>query len=110
MLIIFYYIIKRHIPKDTVIEVTTVTFSNIMHFHFSLLYGSTALLGLGCFFSFLIYTQSVGLLGRRISPSQGAAYTQNDTNTEETNTDIHALSEIVTNDPSVRADEDLFMP
>jgi hypothetical protein len=26
---------------------------------------------LGCFFSFLIHTQSVGLLGRVISPSQG---------------------------------------
>jgi hypothetical protein len=35
------------------------------------IYGSTALVGLGPFFSFLIYTQSVGLLGRRISPSQG---------------------------------------
>jgi hypothetical protein len=27
--------------------------------------------GLGRFFSFLIYTQSVGLLGRGINPSQG---------------------------------------
>jgi hypothetical protein len=35
------------------------------------IYGSTALVGLGRFFSFLIYTQSVGLLGRVISPSQG---------------------------------------
>jgi hypothetical protein len=26
---------------------------------------------LGCFFSFLIYTKSVGILGRAISPSQG---------------------------------------
>jgi hypothetical protein len=34
-------------------------------------YGSTALVDLGRFFSFLIYTLSVGLLGRRISPSQG---------------------------------------
>jgi hypothetical protein len=34
-------------------------------------YGSTALVDLGRFFSFLIYTQSVGLLGRGISPSQG---------------------------------------
>jgi hypothetical protein len=33
--------------------------------------GSTALVGLDRFFSFLIYTQSVGLLGRGISPSQG---------------------------------------
>jgi hypothetical protein len=35
-------------------------------------YGSTILLlELGLCFSFLIYTQSVGLLGRGISPSQG---------------------------------------
>jgi hypothetical protein len=34
-------------------------------------YGPTALVGLGRFFSFLIHTQSVGLLGRGISPSQG---------------------------------------
>jgi hypothetical protein len=32
--------------------------------------GSTALMDLGRFFSFLIYIQSVGLLGRGISPSQ----------------------------------------
>jgi hypothetical protein len=35
------------------------------------MYGSTALVDLGRFFSFLIYTQSVGLLGRGISQSQG---------------------------------------
>jgi hypothetical protein len=29
------------------------------------------LLDLRCYFSFLIFTQSVGLLGRGISPSQG---------------------------------------
>jgi hypothetical protein len=34
-------------------------------------YGSTALVEFGRFFSFLIYTQSAGLLGRGISPSQG---------------------------------------
>jgi hypothetical protein len=34
------------------------------------MYGSTALVDLGRFFSFLIYTQSVGLLGRGISTSQ----------------------------------------
>jgi hypothetical protein len=33
--------------------------------------GSTALVDLGRFFSLLIYTQSIGLLGRGISPSQG---------------------------------------
>jgi hypothetical protein len=35
------------------------------------IYGSTALVELGRFFGFLIYTESVGLLGRGISPSQG---------------------------------------
>jgi hypothetical protein len=35
------------------------------------IYGCTVLVDLGRFFSFLIYTQSVGLLGRGISPSQG---------------------------------------
>jgi hypothetical protein len=35
------------------------------------IYVSTALVDLGRFFSFLIYTQSVGLLGRGISPSRG---------------------------------------
>jgi hypothetical protein len=47
-------------------------------------YGSTALLlDLGRLFSFLIYIQSVGLLGRGISPSQSRyLHTQNNTNTE----------------------------
>jgi hypothetical protein len=35
------------------------------------IYGSIALVGLGGFFSFLIYTQLVGPLGREISSSQG---------------------------------------
>jgi hypothetical protein len=35
------------------------------------IYGSAVRVYLGRFFSFLIYTQSVGLLGRGISPSQG---------------------------------------
>jgi hypothetical protein len=33
--------------------------------------GSTALMDLDCFFSFLIYIQTVGLLGRGISLSEG---------------------------------------
>jgi hypothetical protein len=39
--------------------------------HHQSIYGSTALVDLGRFFSFLIYTQSVGLLRRGISSSQG---------------------------------------
>jgi hypothetical protein len=58
-------------------------------------------MGLGRFFSFLILRQSVGLLGRRISPSQGRYL-----HTEQTHTDIHVLSEIRTHDSSVRASED----
>jgi hypothetical protein len=46
------------------------------------IYGWTALVDLGRVFSFLICTQPVGLLGRGISPSQGHAYTQNNTKTE----------------------------
>jgi hypothetical protein len=40
--------------------------------------------------------------GRR----KAATYTENNTNTEWTNTDIHAWSGIRTHDPSVRAGED----
>jgi hypothetical protein len=47
---------------------------------------------------FLNLRQSVGLLGREISPSQGRYITQ---------TDIHALSGTRTHDPSVRAGEDI---
>jgi hypothetical protein len=46
------------------------------------IYGSTALVDLGRFFSFLIYTQSTGLLGRGISRRKAATYIQNNTNIE----------------------------
>jgi hypothetical protein len=55
------------------------------------------LLGTGLFRSFVIFfTQTVGLLGRWINPSQGRYL----------HTDIHASSGIRTHDPSVRASED----
>jgi hypothetical protein len=57
------------------------------------LYGYIALVDLGHFFSFFIRTQSVGLLGRGISPSQGRYL-----HTEQNNR-IHALSGIRTHDP-----------
>jgi hypothetical protein len=44
--------------------------------------GSAALVDLGRFFSFLIYTQSVGLLGRGSARRKNATYTHNNTNTE----------------------------
>jgi hypothetical protein len=62
--------------------------------------------GLGRFFSSLIYTQSVGLLGRGITPSQGRyLHTGQHKHRINAYTDIHALSGIRTHDPSVRASE-----
>jgi hypothetical protein len=58
------------------------------------------------FFSFLIYTQPVGLLGRGISPSQGRYLHIEQHNTKWTHTDIHASSGFRTHDPSVRAGRD----
>jgi hypothetical protein len=52
-------------------------------------YGSTALVDLGRFFSFLIYTQSLGLLGRGISPSQGLyLYTEQHKQNKRTQTSM----------------------
>jgi hypothetical protein len=64
--------------------------------------------GLGRFFSFLIYTQSVGLLGRGMSPSQGLYLhtEQHKHRISAHNTNNHALSGIQTHDPRVRAGED----
>jgi hypothetical protein len=56
-------------------------------------YDSIALVGLGRFFSSLIYTQSVRILGQGISPSQGCYL----------HTDIHSLNGIQTDNPSVQA-------
>jgi hypothetical protein len=66
-------------------------------------------LGFGRFFSFLIlYTKSVGLLGRGISPSQGRYLhiEQHKHSINAHNKDIHASSGIPIHDPSVRASED----
>jgi hypothetical protein len=55
----------------------------------------------------LFFTQSVGLLGRVISPSQGRyLHTRQHKHRINTYTDIHALSGIRSHDPSVRASED----
>jgi hypothetical protein len=66
------------------------------------------LLGLRLFFSFVIFfTQSVGLLGRGISPSQGRClHTGQHKHRIKTHTDVHALSVIRTHDPSFWASED----
>jgi hypothetical protein len=67
---------------------------------------------LATFFRFLIYTQSAGLLGRGISPSQGRyLYTeQHKHRINAHNTNIHTLSGIRTYDPCVRAASDLAAP
>jgi hypothetical protein len=66
------------------------------------------LLDPGLFFSFVIFiTQTVGLLGRVISPSQGRYLdTGHHKHRLNVHTDIHALSGIRTHDPSIRASED----
>jgi hypothetical protein len=69
-------------------------------------YLSMALQPLWTLPAFLIYTQSVGILGRGSVRRKAATYTQSNTNTEERHTDTHALSGIRTHDPSVRAAED----
>jgi hypothetical protein len=66
------------------------------------------LLGHGLFFRFVIFsTQTVGLLGRALSPSQGRyLHTGQHKHRINAQTDIHALSGIRTHDPSFRASED----
>jgi hypothetical protein len=73
------------------------------------IYGSKVLRWASAAFSFSwSHIQSVGLLGRRISPSQGLyPHTeQHKHRIKAHNTDTHPLSGIRTPDPSVRASED----
>jgi hypothetical protein len=56
------------------------------------IYGCTVLVELGSFFSLLIYTQSVGLLGRGISPSQGR-YLQTEQHKHKINAHRHPCLE-----------------
>jgi hypothetical protein len=64
-------------------------------------------LGPGLFFSLVILsTQTVGLLGRVISPSQGLyLHTGQHKHRKNAQTDIHTLSGIRTHYPSIRAGE-----
>jgi hypothetical protein len=68
----------------------------------------SSLLGPGLFFSFVIFfTQTVGILGRVISPSQGHYLnTEQHKHRINAHTDIHAWNGIRTHNPSVRAGED----
>jgi hypothetical protein len=69
------------------------------------IYGSTAPCEPWPLFSFLIYTQSIGLLRRGISPSQDRyLHTEKQKQNKRTQTS-HASSEIRTHNPSVRVGE-----
>jgi hypothetical protein len=79
--------------------------------YFVIINGSTdlSLLGTGLFLvSFVIFfSQTEGLLGRVISPSQGRyLHTGQHKHRINAHTDIHALSGIRTHDPSFRTSED----
>jgi hypothetical protein len=84
----------------------------ILYFHIVFLWRYSPNLGLGLppwnstfHFGFLDLRQSVGLLGRVISSSQGLyLYTNTEKHTHTLN--IHALGGIGTNDPGFRASED----
>jgi hypothetical protein len=62
----------------------------------------------GLFFSSVIFfTQTVRLLGHVISPSQGRyLYKGQHKHTLNAHSNIHALSDIRTHEPSIRANED----
>jgi hypothetical protein len=80
-----------------------------MLYHYYYYYGSTVLCCVFAYFSVSwSYTQSIGFLGRGISPSQ-CLYLHTEKHKHRINaynTDIHALSGNRTHDPSVRASED----
>jgi hypothetical protein len=72
--------------------------------------GSTALVNLGRFFSFLMYTQSVGLLERGISPSQ-SRYRHTEQHRHSINAHRHPCLELNSN-PRPQCSRELrrFMP
>jgi hypothetical protein len=71
------------------------------------MYGCKPLWSLAAFsFSFLIYTQPIGLLGRGISLSQGLYLYEEQHKHRIKDRDIHASNEIRTHNPCVRAGED----
>jgi hypothetical protein len=65
------YAVRQALSVGGIINETIKTRMSSYNTMYLSIYGSTALVDLGRFFSFLIYTQSAGLLGRGISPSQG---------------------------------------
>jgi hypothetical protein len=69
------------------------------------IYGSTALVNLGRFFSFSIHTQSVDILERGMSPSQGR-YLHTEQHKQRMNSHRHPCLEWNSRDPSVRGGGD----
>jgi hypothetical protein len=74
-------------------------------YHLSLSLWLYSPLNRGRFFGFLLYIQSVGLLGRRSARREASTCTQNNKNIREAHTYIHASNGIRTNDPNDRAGE-----
>jgi hypothetical protein len=81
----------------------SVLMASVRELNCHTVYGSTALCWVLAAFSVSwSFTQSVVLFWGGISPSQGRyLHTQDSTHTEETHTDIHALSRICIHDSSV---------
>jgi hypothetical protein len=76
----------------------------------AIVYGSTALVDLGRFFTFLIYAESLGLLGRGISPSQGH-YLYTEHHTHRINASRHPCLEWDSNQRSLSSSgRRRFMP
>jgi hypothetical protein len=99
---IYFYCVRYNITGG---HVSTNYLSIYLYFYLSVCL--QPLWTLAAFFNFLIYTQSVGLLGRVMNPSQGRyLHTEQHKNRINAQTDIHASSGIRTHDPSVRAGED----
>jgi hypothetical protein len=97
------------ISQKIVLFITTaVTTWKYSIYLFICLWHYSTLLDIGRFFSFLSSTQSVGLLGRGISPSQGR-YLHREQHKHRINahTDMHALSGIRTHDPTSRESEEM---
>jgi hypothetical protein len=86
----------------------SVSFDYIWYFSYSFRVRPSVLFPSQLIWNYGSYRQSVGLLGRAISPVARPLPTQDNTNTEDTRTDIYASSGIRTHDSSVRASEDIL--
>jgi hypothetical protein len=66
-----WYMVMEYLVRWELTGETEVFGENLPQCHHLSVYGSTGLVDLGRFFSFLIHTHLVGLFGRGIGPSQG---------------------------------------